>query len=421
MSAPIDFASTLARVIKKEKQKRAAVSTDFESFIARLAEIGRQKKAALKSISVQDTLSRVTRSERENNENKYKDAAFPSKLLQQATKFVANSGKKLPLPLTNDASKSYTQHSAFKNMVREMGDYKRGLSGNVDGGFYRGMSERPITAASLRALSGYTLGNSLFSPNAVTDEHGNTTKPTLLEKQAPGVISAILAFAAAPSALTKAVNKYVPNSALSNQRLMSNLMGQPLSRLAGTAILGDITESANQSLGVPILDEKLKPTLMGLGLLSSSRPLSQIILSKSKSLQQLLNKLPKTTQNNLLHRVARFTNNSRLSGANYAKMSNPISSSLGLILSNLLIYPKIRDYTENLKDITEREVKRYLESRSHVKEPISPSWRKLLTPRALELSDSLKKINNAAGTVYETTYVPQIFNPFLLNPPTQGE
>jgi hypothetical protein len=337
----------------------------------------------------------------------------------QATKFLGRQGKELLKPLPSPERLPVTpgspQNKAYNMMIREMGDAVRKTDGRFSGGFYSGVSKRPLTAAAMRGLAGYTLGNSLNPyDQPMVGQNGEQIEPGWLRRYglpAFGAIGASLGFS--PRFLAGLAKRSLTPS---GKRIMSNVVTQPIVRLGATSALGDIGEAVNHAVGNQALDGKIKPTLMVAGGLSGLRPARQMLLSKYPKLQIPLDKVPASikpwvegTGKGLTGLVNGVGPLSRVTGGPAATRSNWVLPAASTAFANWFLLPEARAYTDNSQKLLQREAAKYNQTHPNTgagaEEKIP--WRDLpinfFTPRLYKKLQQLKQINRTAGEIYKVT------------------
>jgi hypothetical protein len=279
-------------------------------------------------------------------------------------KFTRESAKKLPeTPLKPENPLSPGSAKPFNTLADEINSPQFNASGTQTHGLYSGISGNPGNAAVLRGLAGFTLGNS-FNPYTIESTDGTTDGLTWFEKQrkawkdprswATPLIGALVAAGVRPGVAAKFLSKYSLNGAPVDQRIVSNIISQPIVRLGATAALGDMAEIANSHMGVPWLDGKLKPAFMAVGGLSGLRPLAQLLQHKSRLARTGVQKLP-----TLAPTLTKLINHNMLTGANAAKRPGFIPSLLAAGGINLAVIPYARSRTENLQKLIDQSVNAY--------------------------------------------------------------
>jgi hypothetical protein len=333
--------------------------------------------------------------------------------------------KTLPLPETLPTGAGKGQNIPFNNMVREMGPLIKGTSGNIDGGFYRGLSEKPLTAMGLRGLGGFTLGTS-YNPyrKPERDSDGKPIEQTVWQRFAAPAIGSLVAMGVSPAlALRVAARAKLLNGTPADQRIMTNIITQPIVRAGAAAAIGDVAEAANQAVGLPALDGWIKPLLVAGGLGGGLRPAFQTALSKNKRLWQLGTQYRGAGTVN--HNLAKFVNHNPLSGAWRAKATNLLVPAAITAGTNRYVIPKAHAYTDNLKDLLARISKEYEEHKQNQsetamkKEERKSTWKEWAAkfyPRLLVRLETLRKMNEATGKITENPLVNPDFDGLPITP-----
>jgi hypothetical protein len=307
----------------------------------------------------------------------------------RAKRFVGKFDEALPeTPLKPENPHLPGSVKPFNTLADEINNSQFNASGTQTHGLYAGISGKPLTSALLRGLGGFTFGNSMnpYMDKLSWDERQKIgwTDP---KYWAAPVLSAAVAAGMKPSVATKLLSKFL-NKPI-DQRIVSNIISQPIVRLGATAALGDVAESINSHVGFPALDGWLKAYLMTLGGTAGLRPLWQLAKYKNRFARKGMDQFRNLTK---------LVNHSRFTGANAAKQQKarwPLVSAIGL---NLGVIPFAKGYTDNIERVIHHTVDKYKKNHEDTPDSDKTKFRYWFTPRGQRRLEVLDRINKMLGT-----------------------